>query len=146
MRSFFRPISFRGGAREFLDLEIRTDDAVNIRIVERPGRWLNDKALDALLSDMRQVVQRGLGGHALDYGVVGGSRRRLDDSIVTVIYEKGTDKPVAFNALAILRVSLRGREEEVLHLGLAMVDPEYRGHGLSWALYGLTVMLIFFRR
>ncbi len=146
MPSLFRPISLRGGARGFLDLEIRTDAAVDIRIVERPGRWLDDAALEALLADMRHVVERSLDGHALDYGVVGGSRRRLDDSIVTVIYAKGTDKPVAFNALAILPVSLRGREEEVLHLGLAMVDPEYRGHGLSWALYGLTVMLIFFRR
>ena len=146
MRSLFRPISLRGGARGFLDLEIRTDDAVDIRIVERPGRWLDDEALDALLAEMRYVVQRSLAGNALDYGVVGGSRRRLDDSIVTVIYAKGTKTPVAFNALAILPVSLRGREEEVLHLGLAMVDPDYRGHGLSWALYGLTVMLIFFRR
>jgi GNAT superfamily N-acetyltransferase len=117
----FRPISLRGATRGFLDLEIRTDAAVDIRIVERPGRWLDDDALEALLADMRQVVQSSLDGNALDYGVVGGSRRRLDDSIVTVIYAKGTDR-------------------------LAMVDPEYRGHGLSWALYGLTVMLIFFRR
>lgn len=141
-----KPISFRGRGRGFIDLELRTGPAVDIRIVERPGRWLAPAELDALLADMRQVVARSVPGGTLDYGAVAGAKQRLDNSIVTIIYEKGTRKPIAFNALAILGVSLGGREEEVLHLGLAMVDPEFRGMGLSWALYGLTVMLIFFRR
>jgi len=42
-------------------------------------------------------------------------------------------------------IELRGRPVEALHLGLVMVDPAYRAQGLSWVLYGLTCILMFFR-
>jgi hypothetical protein len=138
--------AFRGGTSRLIDLEIRNDPAFDVRIVERPGRWLPRPALDALLADLRTVVARDVRGGGLSYGVVSGSKEHLDNSVITVIYEKGTRRPIAFNALAILSVTLRGRQEDVLHLGLAMVDPAFRGLGFSWALYGLTVMLMFFRR
>jgi hypothetical protein len=139
-------LALRGGTSRLIDLEIRNDPAFDIRIVERPGRWLPSRALHALIADLRTVVSRGVEEGELEYGVASGSTTHLDNSVVTVIYEKHTRRPIAFNALAILPVTLRGRQEEVLHLGLAMVDPEFRGHGFSWALYGLTVMLVFFRR
>jgi hypothetical protein len=41
---------------------------------------------------------------------------------------------------------LRGRRSDAIHLGLVMVDPGYRTQGLSWVLYGLTCILLFFRR
>ena len=129
-----------------VDLTVRSDPSVDVRIVERPGIHLDSRACGALVADLRVVVARCLGGASLDYGVFAGAKERLDRSVVTVIYRKGTDEPIAFSALAILPVSLRGRSEDVLHLGLAMVDSGFRSHGLSWALYGLTVMHMFVRR
>lgn len=132
--------------RGHIDLRIRNDPSVDVRIVERPGLCLDSRGCDALVADLRVVVARCLDGASLDYGVFTGAKERLDRSVITVIYRKGTDEPVAFSAMAILPVSLRGRSEDVLHLGLAMVDPSVRSHGLSWALYGLTVMHMFVRR
>jgi hypothetical protein len=128
-----------------LDLEITSDRNVDIRVVGRPGVWMDPERIDRLLGDMRAVVAQSLGGKQLDYGVFA-DRRRLDRAIITVLYEKKTRRPVAFNALQFMPVTLRGREEEVLHLGLAIVTPDFRGKSLSWALYGLTVMLAFFHR
>lgn len=132
--------------RGHVDLRIESDPSVDVRIVERPGVHLDARRCDALVADLRAVVARCLGGASLDYGVFTGAKERLDRSVITVIYRKGTSEPLAFSALAILPISLRGRSEDVLHLGLAMVDPSFRSHGLSWALYGLTVMHMFVRR
>ena len=58
---------------------------------------------------------------------------------------KSDQTPVAFNALAHIDVDLGHRSEDVLHLGLVMVDPQLRSQGLSWVLYGLTCILMLFR-
>ena len=42
-------------------------------------------------------------------------------------------------------VELDGEPAEVTHLGLVMVDPDERGQGLSWVLYGLTALVLFAR-
>ena len=42
-------------------------------------------------------------------------------------------------------VELDGEPAEVTHLGLVMVDPDERGQGLSWVLYGLTALVLFVR-
>ena len=128
------------------DLRIGNDPSVDVRIVERPGVHLDSRGCDSLVADLRTVVGRCLSGASLDYGVFNGTKDRLDRAVITIIYRKGTDEPLAFSAMAILPVSLRRRSEDVLHLGLAMVDPSFRSHGLSWALYGLTVMHLFVRR
>ena len=128
------------------DHRIQTDPTVDVRIVERPGIHLDSRGCHALVADLRVVVASCLGGATLDYGVFTGAKEQLDRSVITVIYRKRTDEPIAFSALAVLPVSLRGKYEDVLHLGLAMVDPDARSHGLSWALYGLTVMHMFVRR
>ena len=132
--------------RGHTDLRIQSDPSVDVRIVERPGLNLSARECDGLVGELRLVVDRCLGGANLEYGVFTGAKEPLDRSVVTIIYRKGTDEPIAFSVLAILPVSLRRRTEDVLHLGLAMVDPGVRGHGLSWALYGLTVRRMFVRR
>lgn len=52
---------------------------------------------------------------------------------------------MAFNALPVLEIELDGETVQVQHLGLVMVDPDARCKGMSWALYGLTCFLLFFR-
>ena len=116
-----------------------------MRVVERPGLWMSAEQTAALLADLRAVVRQGIGTD-LEYGVLTGDLQRLRQAIITILYDKASGRPVAFNALSVMPVSLRARPIEVLHLGLVMVDPGYRTQGLSWVLYGLTCILIFFRR
>ncbi len=130
----------------YLDLEMHRVGNLRVRIVERPGMWMAPGPLQRIVADLQSVVAATLDQGALNYGAVSGDPERLKDAILTVLYDRETDEPVAFNALSVLRVTLRGREEEVLHTGLAMVDPTFRGKGISWVLYGLTVMLIFCHR
>lgn len=131
--------------QDFLDLRLRTGGNISTCIIERPGAWMTDAELTALLGDLRAVAQRTLPDGDLTYGVLSGDRKRLADSIVTVLYDRTTQAPVAFNALAAMNVTLHGRPAEVLHMGLVMVDPGVRSQGFSWILYGLTCLVLFFR-
>jgi hypothetical protein len=131
--------------QEFLDLRLRTGGNISTSIIERPGAWMTDAELAVLLEDLRSVAKRTLPDGDLTYGVLSGDRTRLADSIVTVLYDRTTQAPVAFNALAAMNVTLHGRPAEVLHMGLVMVDPGVRSQGFSWVLYGLTCLVLFFR-
>lgn len=131
--------------RPKLDLTLATHAGLTTRIVERPGAVLDDAALAALVEQLRAVARRTLGEGELSYGVFSGERERLAQTIVTLITEKASGRPVAFNALAQMETVLNGEPEPVTHLGLVMVDPEVRGQGLSWVLYGLTVLVLFVR-
>jgi hypothetical protein len=119
---------------------------LRLRIVERPALSLSPAALATLCADLRQVAHTVLPETDLAYGVMGGDRERLENSIITLVYDKRTHAPIAFNALALMDVTLAGRPVEMLHLGLVMVDPALRGRGLSELLYGLTCVLLFLRR
>jgi hypothetical protein len=126
-----RRIRFRKISRRHLDVEFSGGDGIVVRIVERPALWMPPAETARMVEELRAVVTRVLGGRTLDYGVFRG--------------EPSTRRPVAFNALPLMRVSLRGHELDVMHLGLAMVDPDHRGRGFSAALYGLTCLLLFIR-
>jgi GNAT superfamily N-acetyltransferase len=130
--------------RRYLHLRMGVGRGLSLRIVERPGLALKPDALAGLVEELKSVARAVLPDGDLEYGVLGGDRERLDNTVVTVIYEKG--QPVAFNALALMDATVAGRPVEVLHLGLVMVDPALRGRGLSEMLYGLTCVLIFLRR
>jgi hypothetical protein len=106
---------------------------------------MNPIALTSLLESMREVVRQGI-GQDLGYGVLSGDPERLRNAVITLLYERRSDRVIAFNALSHMQIELRGQPARALHLGLVMVDPAYRTQGLSWVLYGLTCMLIFARR
>ena len=116
------------------------------RIVERPGLALSPPDLAALVEDVRSVARTVLGEDDLTYGLFAGDPEPLSRTVLTVVYETRSGRPVAFNALSILQADLGGRPVEVLHLGLVMVRPDVRGGGLSATLYGLTCVLLFVRR
>lgn len=128
-----------------LDLRWRVRGGVQVRVVEQPGLWMPPAELEALLAELRGIVRRGI-GHDLDYGIVTGDPERLRQAVVTVVYDGASGAPVAFNALSYMDVDVRGVPTRALHLGLVVVDPQFRTKGLSWVLYGLTCMLIFVRR
>jgi hypothetical protein len=129
-----------------LKLSMSVGRGLRLRIVERPALSLPSEELAKLCCDLRQVARAVLPETDLAYGVMGDDRERLENSIITIIYDKRTHAPLAFNALALMDVSLSGQPVEMLHLGLVMVDPALRGRGLSELLYGLTCVLLFLRR
>jgi hypothetical protein len=130
--------------RRHLDVSLRTGAGLNVRIVERPGLWMDQAALDQLAADLRTVASKTLAAGGLTYGVFSGQRERMEQSIITLV-RRGDGTPVAFNALAVMELETRPRPTEILHLGLVMVDPGERSKQLSWVLYGLTCFLIFVR-
>lgn len=133
-------------AARLLDTTLAAGRGLRSRIVERPGLALSAADLDALVEDVRSVAHRVLGNRELAYGVFSADPETLARTVLTVVYERRTGRPVAFNALAILEADLGGRSVEILHLGLVMVRPDVRGNGLSATLYGLTCVLLFVRR
>ena len=130
----------------YLKLTMGVGRGLRLRIIERPGLSLSPQALAELKDDLRRVARAVLPEGELDYGVFGDDRTRLENAVITLVYDGRAKAPVAFNALALMDVSLAGRPIEMLHLGLVMVDPALRGRGLSELLYGLTCVLNFLRR
>lgn len=128
-----------------LDVALNSSSEIRTRIVDRPGEWMKPAQLAKLVEDVRTVARASLPGGDLTYGVLGGDPKRLAHSVITLLYDRKTGVPIAFNALAWLPVALRGRPVNVLHLGLVMIDPNQRSRGLSWILYGLTCFALFLR-
>jgi hypothetical protein len=132
-------------ARRWMDIRLPAGQQRRIRIVERPGLWMEPSDLDALRQSLRAVASRTLSGADLEYGIFSGDPTRLQSSIVTLVSDARSGAPIAFNALPVIDLELDGRPLQLVHLGLVMVDPEQRSKGLSWVLYGLTCFLLFIR-
>jgi hypothetical protein len=130
--------------KRYFDLTIGSEKTQKTRVLERPGLWMNDDELSALVKDLKSVVAT-LGIGDLNYGVLTGRKEKLENIVVTLIYDGPTGRPVAFNALTIMNCSLKGENTPVVHLGLIVIDPTYRAKGLSWILYGLTTFLLFMK-
>src|SRR5882757_672905 len=128
-----------------IDLTLRTHARLITRIVESPGLSLSERELEARVAQLRIVAAKTLPEQDLTYGIFSGERERLSRAVVTLISEEATGRPIAFNALSIMDVELDGEPAEVTHLGLVMVDPDERGQGFSWVLYGLTALVLFAR-
>jgi hypothetical protein len=128
-----------------IDLSLRTHAGQRTRIVESPGVSLPPAELETLVSQLRTIAAKTLPQESLTYGIFSGQPEPLARAIVTLICEEDTGTPIAFNALSVMDVALDGEPTQVTHLGLVMVDPDVRGQGLSWVLYGLTALVLFAR-
>jgi len=127
-----------------MDVSMRNGRDRIVRIMERPGRWMDEAGLQALTGDLRTIAAKTLDEGSLTYGVFSEDHARLRDTIITLVtLRDGT--PIAFNALAVMTLDTRPDPVDVLHLGLVMVDPDQRSGGLSWVLYGLTCFMLFVR-
>lgn len=136
---------FKAMRRDYMDVTMRSGSDLTVRLMERPGLWMDAAELSSLTDDLRTVASKTLHAGSLTYGVFSGDRSRMEQTIITLVRRRdGT--PIAFNALAIMEVETVPHPTEVLHLGLVMVDPAERSKSLSWVLYGLTCFLIFLRR
>jgi hypothetical protein len=103
--------------QDYLDLTVRASSAAGARIIERPGKWMPEQEIARLLADLRKVARRTLPSGELDYGILTGDRDRLERSVVTLLYDRASKEPVAFNALAIMDTTLHGKPAEVVHMG-----------------------------
>ena len=138
-------IRFRRFNRRHLDFEFSAHNDFKIRIIERPGLWMSEKESKEMLVDLQSVVENCLGKAPLEYGILSGAKTRLDNAIVTILYERRTRRPIAFNAMSVMSIEVEDQPIDVIHLGLAMIDPGSRRQGLSWVLYGLTCTLLLLR-
>lgn len=119
---------------------------LEVAVYDRPGRLLDDAALQKLVDEMRAVAREGQEGKPMpEYGALLGDRADLARRIVTVAYERATGRPVGFNALAHLDVRIGARTLNVVHLGLIFVVGDWQRRRLPALLYGLTTFLLFFR-
>ncbi|WP_310619453.1 hypothetical protein [Flexibacterium corallicola] len=132
-------------AQKHIDIKINNSPHLKTRIVERPGLWMTSTELDRLREDLHLIAGKTLDAKDLEYGVFSKDIEILEHVVITVIYRRADNHPIAFNALRFMPCDLGGVKHEVLHLGLVMVDPEEQRHGLSWVLYGLTCFLLFLR-
>lgn len=130
----------------YLDLRFRPSERFRVEIAERPGAWMSEEELAPLVAGCRAVAASCLNGRQLDYGLFDPDGAAWRNSVITLVRDSATGEAIAFNAMPLLPVRQGAEQVEVLHLGLVMVDPDVRGEGLSWILYGLTCFLFFVRR
>lgn len=130
---------------ENLRVRFRPSRRYAVEIVERPGTSLRAAELERLQDSCRAVVESCLDGRHLDYGLFAPEGRAWDRTVITLVRDGQSGRPIAFNAMPLLRVRRAGYDENVLHLGLVMVEPAERSGGLSWILYGLTSFMLFLR-
>lgn len=124
-----------------------TDKAakVKVRVLERPAFILSKQEQDDLREQLAEVVKKSIPKESLDYGIFSKTSDAFERCIITIVYDM-EDRPIAFNSLSWIKCTLRGKDEDLLHLGLVVVDPSVREGGLSWILYGLTTVLLFVRK
>lgn len=137
---------FKALSGDHLRIRFRANADHSVEVIERPGAWLSADEVEALVTDCAQVVRACLGGQDLDYGLFSPDRAPWARSVITVVRRIDNGRPVAFNAMPLLPVVRGGQSDALLHLGLVMVDPNERGEGLSWVLYGFTCFALFVRR
>ena len=112
--------------------------------MESPGEWMSEKDLDQWIEHARKIAATST-SEDLEYGIIQGDREHLKNVIVTMVFDKKSNRAIAFNCLVYMDIEIKGKVEKVIHLGLVMVDPNFRASGFSWVLYGLTSILLFFR-
>src|SRR5689334_19709393 len=115
-----------------------------VRVLERPGLWMSVLQQRQLVADMRRVVA-SLGIGELPYGLLAGNPPQLDRAILTLVEDRASGAPIAFNAMQALECTLRGSPVDVIHIGLTVVDPRFRARGLAWVLSGFTTFLLFLK-
>ncbi|MCX6115909.1 MAG: hypothetical protein NT027_00055 [Proteobacteria bacterium] len=127
-----------------LNLMFTTSEGLNVSIIERPKSQLDAEKLTKFIHDLKAVASTSVRHGVLDYGVFDQNSHHLENAVVTLIKDQN-GKPIAFNALALMNINIQGQTQDVLHLGLVLVDPNQRSKGISWILYGLTCVILLLR-
>ncbi len=112
------------------------------KVWEKPGKWCDDAMLQAIVEDITSIVACDDGLDMPDYGFLGGDVRDLENRIITIAYHKRTNKPVGFTAQLMMPLKLKGKEVDVLHLGLSWVVPEHRSLSLPGFLNIIPMLMV----
>jgi len=84
-----------------MDVTLAHKAGYTVRIVERPGQWMDTNAQASLRHNLTQIATRTAPQEPLTYGVF--AQGGFDNTIITLVTDNdGT--PVAFNALALMTV------------------------------------------
>lgn len=131
--------------RKQADIRLVTSGRFVARIVERPGLWMSRVDLDRLVGDLWAVADVCVDHDPIRYGILSAAKPRLDVALVTILYERCSGRPIAFTAATLLEMTVRGRRQDVLHLGLTMVVPDHRSRGLCQMMSGPGSLLLLLR-
>ena len=114
-----------------------------VTIYDRPGHYLPKDSQDKIRAELVDITRKVEPRGDLDYGVF------LDDPEIwkalslTVVHDAKSGELAGFNAMRWIQT--HPDEMPLLHLGLVQIDPERQSQGISWILYGLTIILLFLR-
>lgn len=112
-----------------------------------PGRWMPDGMLDELHEELCALGRECL-GDIPGYGVYLRSRAAYANRIITVLRAPGERRVIGFSAMVLWHAALPGHRARapVVHLGLVIVAPEYRGRKFMYALYHRPLVRFYVRR
>lgn len=106
-----------------------------------PQRSLTAPQRSALLAELREVVST-LPGAPLTYGVFSSRGDELEGAVISATRDRRSGRIASFSAMRVIEGDWRGRWTRVVHVGLTVTRPEYRGTGVTWRVSGRTLALL----
>ena len=139
----------RGIGKTYFEFKFESGSGETVHILEKPEYLLDEIEQKSLREEIYALSLKCTpNNQALDYGIFNDPNHNniLNQCILTLIRDNNSNKLIAFNCLPLLDLTLKNKPIYFVHLGLVMIDPDYRSKGLLYILYGLTVVIMFCRK
>ena len=139
----------RGIGKTYFEFKFESGSGETVHILEKPEYLLDEIDKKSLREEIYALSLKCTpNNQALDYGIFNDPNHNniLNQCILTLIRDNNSNKLIAFNCLPLLDLTLKNKPIYFVHLGLVMIDPDYRSKGLLYILYGLTVVIMFCRK
>ena len=139
----------RGIGKTYFEFKFESGRGETVHILEKPEYLLDEIEQKSLREEIYALSLKCTpNNQALDYGIFNDPNHNniLNQCILTLIRDNNSNKLIAFNCLPLLDLTLKNKPIYFVHLGLVMIDPDYRSKGLLYILYGLTVVIMFCRK
>ena len=139
----------RGIGKTYFEFKFESGSGETVHILEKPEYLLDEIEQKSLREEIFALSLKCTpNNQALDYGIFNDPNHNniLNQCILTLIRDNNSNKLIAFNCLPLLDLTLKNKPIYFVHLGLVMIDPDYRSKGLLYILYGLTVVIMFCRK
>ena len=139
----------RGIGKTYFEFKFENGRGETVHILEKPEYLLDEIEQKSLREEIYALSLKCTpNNQALDYGIFNDPNHNniLNQCILTLIRDNNSNKLIAFNCLPLLDLTLKNKPIYFVHLGLVMIDPDYRSKGLLYILYGLTVVIMFCRK
>lgn len=117
------------------------EDGWRILSFEQPGRWMSDDQLSTLNDWLRGIASKSIANGKVPSHVIFSRKRSvLQNRIISFGFHEGI--PVAFTAMVYLPID----NENILHLGLAMIESSIRGKRLQSRLFKRALLMSLFNQ